>query len=234
MPLFDYKIVRSKKLSSSTTIRINEKDGVVVRAPFWVPEFSIRNFVNDRADWIVNQLQKVKTKKIDAKKYVPGETHLFFGREYPLEVSHSTIPTRTKVLLHEEKILVTIFVGHDEEKKRNEIKDGILRWYLEEGIGVITEKVNFYSSKLNVTYGRIDLKKVSSIWGSCSASNNLSFNRKLVMAPHEIVDYVVIHEACHMIQRNHSSRFWSLVAKLDPQYREHRRWLRDNHHLLSI
>lgn len=207
---------------------------MVVRAPFWVPEFSIRNFVNDRSDWIVNQLNRIKSRKVSDKKYESGEKHLFFGQEYPLELAHSELPTRTKVRLLENKIHVTVFAGHADIQKKKEIKEGILRWYLEEGIGVITEKVNFYSEKLNVSYTRIELKKVISIWGSCSASNNLSFNRKLVMAPHEIVDYVVIHETCHMIQRNHSSRFWALVAKLDPQYREHRRWLRDNHHLLSI
>ncbi|PIP85683.1 hypothetical protein COW83_03000, partial [Candidatus Collierbacteria bacterium CG22_combo_CG10-13_8_21_14_all_43_12] len=75
---------------------------------------------------------------------------------------------------------------------------------------------------------------VSSIWGSCSPSNRLCFNRKLIMAPHEVVDYVVIHEVCHLVHRNHSSRFWGLVAKLDPKYKEHRRWLYRNHSLLSI
>lgn len=234
MPQFEYKIVRSRSLTSSTSITVSEKRGVIVRAPFWVPEFSIKNFVDERSAWIVNQLRHINLKKIADKKYEEGEHHLFFGKEYPLSFALSESPTRTQVSLVEDKMQVKIFSGHENEKKQSETKEAILRLYLEEGIGVITQKVNFYSEKLNVSYTRIDLKKVSSIWGSCSAGNNLSFNRKLVMAPHEIVDYVVIHETCHMIQRNHSSRFWSLVAKLDPYYREHRKWLRDNHHLLTI
>lgn len=221
-------------MTSSTTITVSEKRGVVVRAPFWLPEFSIKNFVEERSGWIINQLKKVNSKKVSPKIYKEGERHLFFGREYPLSILNEDKPTRTEVSLLEEKISVKIYSGHAEDKKQSEIREGILRWYLEQGIGVITEKVNIYSEKLDVTYGRIELKKVSSIWGSCSARNNLSFNRKLVMAPHEIVDYVVIHEVCHMLQRNHSSRFWSLVAKLDPNYRTHRKWLRDNHHLLTI
>lgn len=205
-----------------------------MRAPFWIPDFSIKKFVEERSSWIIAHINRLNSKKTSVRTYKEGELHLFFGREYPLAFLHHSLPIRTKAAIAENKLLVTIYEGHDEAKKQLETQDAIVRLYLEEGIGIITEKVNFYSAKLNVSYSRIELKKVSSIWGSCSASNNLSFNRKLVMAPHEIVDYVVIHETCHMIQRNHSSRFWALVARLDPNYRQHRRWLRDNHHLLTI
>lgn len=234
MPQFEYNIVRSKKITSATTITISEKKGVIVRAPFWVPEFSIRNFLEDRSAWVMSQIEKLEAKKKPPKSYEEGESHLFFGREYPLKFNQLEIPARTKVAILEGTMQISIYSGHNAERKRIEIREAILRLYLEEGVGIITQKVNQYCDILGVVYTKIELKQVSSIWGSCSASNKLSFNRKLVMAPHEIVDYVVIHEVCHMIQRNHSSRFWALVAKLDPNYMQHRRWLRDNHSLLTI
>ena len=127
MPQFQYQIERSRKLTASTRITISEKKGVIVRAPFWVPEFSIRNFVEERSDWIMGQLARINKKKIQDKKYEEGELHLFFGKEYPLTFDHSTTPTRTQVSIFDEKIIVKIFSGHETEKKKSETKDAILR-----------------------------------------------------------------------------------------------------------
>ena len=204
-----------------------------MRAPFWLPSLAIQKFVEDKLDWITKHLKNAKP-KVPPKKYTEGEKHLYFGKEYPLKLSSATTPIRTSAELVGDSILIRLYQGHVGEKKHAEIKDGLLRWYLETGISVITEKVNFFSEKVGVGYSRIDIKKVSTIWGSCSPANRLSFNRKLIMAPHEVVDYVVIHEVCHLVHRNHSSRFWGLVAKFDPKYKEHRRWLYRNHLLLSI
>jgi len=233
VPPFPYKIIRSKKLTTGTTISVHPEKGVIVRAPFWMPSFAIQKFIDEKTGWILRSLAKIKP-TVSTKKYQEGEKHLYFGEEYPLKIKLICQPVRTSVEMAEGLILVSLYYGHIEEKRDIEIKDGLLRWYLETGISVITEKVNLYTEKLGVNYSRIDIKKVSSIWGSCSPSNRLCFNRKLIMAPHEVVDYVVIHEVCHLVHRNHSSRFWGLVAKFDPRYKEHRRWLYRNHSLLSI
>lgn len=230
---FQPKIIRSRSLSSGISISVHPERGVVVRAPFWVPGSVIQKFIEERSDWIRKHLAKVGPKGAE-KKYIDGEMHLYFGREYPLRLVPAAVPIRTSVELDEDSIRIDLYHGHEGAKKNSEIKEGLLRWYLETGISVITEKVNRYTGAIGVDYSRIDIKKVSSIWGSCSPGNRLCFNRKLIMAPHEVVDYVVIHEVCHLVHRNHSSRFWGLVAKFDPQYKEHRRWLRRNHHLLII
>ncbi|KKT40434.1 MAG: hypothetical protein UX47_C0001G0031 [Candidatus Collierbacteria bacterium GW2011_GWA2_46_26] len=220
-------------MTSATTIRVHPDGGVIVRAPFWLPAFSIQKFVDEKTDWILRSLARTKP-SVSAKKYREGDKHLYFGREYPLKIKTVDRPTRTLIELAEDCIVVCLFRGHSEDKRIAEIRDGLLRWYLETGISVITEKVNVYTEKIGVNYSRIDIKKVSSIWGSCSPSNKLCFNRKLIMAPHEVVDYVIIHEVCHLVHRNHGSHFWGLVAKFDPKYKEHRRWLYRNHSLLSI
>ncbi len=233
MSQFEYKVIRSKRVTAGATISVHPERGVTVRAPFWLPAFAIKKFVEEKSDWIIKHLS-VNTPKSPEKKYEPGENHLYFGREYPLTLRHRDHPGRTSVEIAGEVLVATIYKGYEGEKRRTEIQDGILRWYLETGIQVITEKVNYYSEQIGVEYSRIDIKKVSTIWGSCSPDNKLCFNRKLIMAPHEIVNYVVIHEVCHMVHRNHSSHFWGLVAKYDPRYKEHRRWLHRNHLLLSI
>ena len=86
----------------------------------------------------------------------------------------------------------------------------------------------YYAPRLGVAYGRISVRRQRSKWGSCSAKGNLNFNCLLLLAPESVLDYVVVHELCHRREMNHSKRFWALVEGLCPDYREARRWLREN------
>ena len=232
MPNIEYKIIRNRRLTGNISLKIKNGE-VVVQAPFWVPKTIIQNFVDSKESWIKSVLAKTKPAEPN-KNYFDGENHLLFGKSYTLERILSDIPTRTTVVTEGSLLRITLYKNFDEAKKVQEIKDALLRFYLEKGIGYLTEKVNFYTETLGVTYTKIEIKKVSSIWGSCSAKNVLSFNRKLVMAPYEIIDYVIIHEVCHLRERNHSSRFWGLVFKYDRYYKDHRRWLQQNSALLTI
>jgi len=77
-----------------------------------------------------------------------------------------------------------------------------------------------------VTYGRITIRNQKTRWGSCSSKGNLNFNCLLMLAPPEVLDYVVVHELCHRMEMNHSKRFWSLVETVLPDYREQEKWLK--------
>jgi predicted metal-dependent hydrolase len=81
---------------------------------------------------------------------------------------------------------------------------------------------------LGVDVKRITLRDQRSRWGSCSNRGTLSFNWRLVLAPHDVLDYVVVHEVCHLVEHNHSARFWKLVEKRRPSYRDSKRWLDDH------
>ena len=81
---------------------------------------------------------------------------------------------------------------------------------------------------LDVTYARITLRDQRSRWGSCSSKGALSFNWRLVLAPHDVLDYVVVHEICHLVELNHGTQFWKLVEKRRPSYRESKQWLDDH------
>ena len=90
----------------------------------------------------------------------------------------------------------------------------------------IPRRVAVYAGKMGVTYSRIRIKDQKTLWGSCSSRKNLNFNWRLVMAPGEVLDYVVVHELCHLKHMNHSAEFWDCVEEILPEYREHRRWLK--------
>ncbi len=97
-----------------------------------------------------------------------------------------------------------------------------------EAKAVIVARVKHWASALDLQYGRVFVKDQRTLWGSCSGRKNLNFNWRLAAAPAEALDYVVIHELCHLREMNHSKRFWALVEAACPDYRARRKWLRDN------
>lgn len=94
--------------------------------------------------------------------------------------------------------------------------------------GVLPERVAYYAGILGVTYGTITIRSQHTRWGSCSSKGNLNFNCLLMLTPDSVVDYVVVHELCHRKEMNHSARFWALVEKILPDYRESKGWLKEN------
>lgn len=92
----------------------------------------------------------------------------------------------------------------------------------------ITKRADYFADQLGVTYNTITIRDQKTRWGSCSSKGNLSFNWRLILAPPKVLDYVVVHELCHRREMNHSPRFWALVESVMPDYKQHRKWLKDN------
>lgn len=228
-----YKVVRSSRRRFSSSISITPERGVVVSVPPWVSLGAIEDMIREKTDWINKALRKLG-KRPQTKLYVDGEKHLYFGEEYPLAVTPTAGIATARLSFLYGRFEAKVPAHHTILQQRKDLKEAMTRWYLDNGKRIITEKVNYFTKLLDVSHNRIVLKKVSSIWGSCSRKNNLNFNRKLIMAPHKVVDYVVIHEVCHLIHHHHRRSFWDLVKSLDPDYKEHIRWLKKNHHLLTI
>lgn len=97
----------------------------------------------------------------------------------------------------------------------------------EEALKVIPARVEYFARVIGVTYGKITIRNQKTRWGSCSSKGNLNFNCLLMLAPPEVLDYVVVHELCHRKQMNHSKAFWSEVEKVLPDYKEARKWLKE-------
>lgn len=92
---------------------------------------------------------------------------------------------------------------------------------------VLPEKLARYSAALGVTYGRVSVRCQKTKWGSCSSAGNLNFNCLLMLAPEGVLDYVIVHELCHRRHMDHSKRFWADVERACPEYKTHKKWLRD-------
>lgn len=120
-------------------------------------------------------------------------------------------------------------------KQRNEKNASVTKFsndeiklLVEKSKEVIPNRVEYYAQIIGVKYGRITIRNQVSRWGSCSSKGNLNFNCLLMLVPKEILDYVVVHELCHLKEMNHSKRFWNEVRNIIPDYETHRKWLKEN------
>lgn len=99
--------------------------------------------------------------------------------------------------------------------------------YIRMARDIFTWKTEYYARIMNVTYGRISIREQKTRWGSCSSAGNLNFNWRLILAPEEVLDYVVVHELAHRREMNHSKAFYAIVESVLPDYRQPKKWLRD-------
>ena len=103
-----------------------------------------------------------------------------------------------------------------------------IRDLADKALKTIPQRVAYFAQRIGVTYGRITIRNQTSRWGSCTSQGNLNFNCLLMLAPSEVLDYVVVHELCHRKEMNHSARFWAEVARVIPGYEASKKWLKDN------
>lgn len=101
-------------------------------------------------------------------------------------------------------------------------------WYRARALEAVTRQAEAWSVRMGVRYNRVFIKDQRTLWGSCSREGNLNFNWRLILAPPAVLEYVVIHELAHLVEMNHSRRFWRIVADFCPSFKTHRRWLKDN------
>lgn len=126
--------------------------------------------------------------------------------------------------------ILTLAEPNDEEQVRAALKAQLAKLALVR----IREKLNIYAPIIGVNYNRVTIRDQKSRWGSCSSKHNLNFNWKLIMAPPEALEYVVIHELCHLIEFSHSPKFWSLVGKHMPEYEYWKKWLKEHGSELGV
>ncbi len=123
---------------------------------------------------------------------------------------------------------MSISPGLEEEKERELIKEMLTKWYKDSFGDIVRERIEKYSPELNVAPAKIFIKNQKTRWGSCSTKGNINLNWLLVMTPLEIIDYVIVHELSHLKVMNHSQEFWTLVESILPDYKERRKWLKEN------
>ncbi|HEY8909316.1 MAG TPA: SprT family zinc-dependent metalloprotease [Desulfosporosinus sp.] len=205
-------------------------DGVKIVAPVSMEDAEIIHLVENKREWIFNKFDSYScrlTQKRLVREYISGEKLLFMGEDYPLRLlDHDG--QYNSVNLKDDQIQVAINKDIPQEKKREAIRKIIEQWYIARAKELIHERLELFADKISVHVNTVRFKNQKTRWGSCSQKGNLNFNWKLVMAPTHIIDYVVVHELCHLRHMNHSKEFWLLVASHISDYKVRRNWLKEN------
>jgi predicted metal-dependent hydrolase len=221
VPISIDRLIRSRRRSLALVV---EHDGsLTVRAPQRTPESQIRAFVESKAAWVARKQAEARASYVPPKQYREGEQFLYLGQTYPLTIVRTQRPALT--------LDGSLRLSRSALPKAEAT---FTRWYRAKAVEVIGARVAHYANLYGFQYGRIRISSARTRWGSCSAQGTLSFTWRLVMAPLEVIDYVVVHELVHLKHRNHSRQFWGGVAAIIPTYKEHVRWLKINGRLLTL
>ena len=147
----------------------------------------------------------------------------FAGRSLELRVELDTEAERSCIGETAEGLLL-IRAARDEAKPRELLN----AWYRGKAEALFAQRAAYWADRMGVAYREIRVKDQRTLWGSCSREGNLNFNWRVVLAPPEVLDYLVVHELAHLREMNHSRRFWAHVAAHCPGWKDHRRWLREH------
>ncbi len=217
------KIIRSKR--RTLALEVTRDASVILRVPKRTSMVHIEKLVYRNRFWIQKR-QKIaqeKYKKFIPKEFVNGEGFLYLGNTYRL-VTVDKAPTC--FLFDKEFRLSKDFVSN--------ARQIFIDWYRKQSYKKIKERLDWYSASSGFKYNSFNITNAQKRWGSCNNNDNLYFSWRLIMAPLGVIDYVVVHELCHLEEKNHSSKFWNKVSMIIPNYQDKRQWFKNNEHLLTL
>ncbi|RAL26742.1 M48 family metallopeptidase [Thermoflavimicrobium daqui] len=205
-------------------IAVEPPKQVQVIAPEGTPIPIIKQKVKSRGSWIVQKLFSFKDMEYQKlhREFVNGESFMYLGRNYSLQLILDQTLKEPVVSLYRGKLFVKT-----PTKEQRVIREAMKQWYRRKTLKKVTERVKYYSHHFKVQPTAIKVKEQQKRWASCTANHELLFNWRCVMAPSHVLDYIVVHEMCHMIHMNHSQEFWDLVALVLPDYERRKEWLKN-------
>ena len=216
-----YEVVRSARATADIVV---ERDGrVTVRAPAHLANARIEDIVDAKRYWIYKTLAEWRDLNATRvlREYRNGEGFMYLGRTYrlllvgqqdePLALKNGRFCLRRDIVDR-----------GDVTAAQAAFRD----YFTARGLERITGRVSYYAPKVGVTPAGLDVRELGYRWASCSPAGNLAFHWKCMMAPQTIIDYIVVHELCHLHYSDHAEAFWNEVDKVMPAYRVHKEWLR--------
>lgn len=206
-------------------LTVERDNRVVVRAPEGTPLERIERAVASRRLWLFEK-QRTGRKypaEPERKEFVTGEALLYLGRHYRLDVSDEPIPG-------------VQFQGTFVIARHNQAaaRDLFRCWYTARARERLIDRARHFAAALGVKYGRLLVSDLKFRWGSCTPRGNLNFNWRIIKAPSFVLDYLVVHELAHLLEPNHTPRFWTIVAVQVPRWEQAKTWLKDHGHLLEV
>ena len=228
------EFLRSRK-AIRMRLQIDREGKITLVAPRFSTSADIQSFLARHRSWTQKHLERIRKQQSLRPKpnYLPNDVFYYFGESLILEVKPSD-RKRSTLKVRENRMIVTLHKAIGREEGVRSVQKVVRDFYRQKAEEVIRDRLEHFNEHYGFHFNRVAFRDQKSRWGSCSKAGNLNFNWRLVMAPIEVIDYVVIHELCHLREMNHSRRFWALVEQTVPNHKESRTWLKENHLLLSL
>ncbi|WP_338738445.1 SprT family zinc-dependent metalloprotease [Candidatus Dehalogenimonas loeffleri] len=217
-----FLLIRSSR--RTLALEIKPDASLVVRAPRRTPLDQVRCFVEKHAEWIDRKQTIALTRpRPEPRSFIDGEEFWLLGHSYRLQVVETSSPD----VVFDGRLLLSITA-------LPRAREVIIKWYKAKAREIFRQRVAEYGAIMGCQPTIIRITSPRRRWGSCGAGGGVNFNWKLVMAPLEVVDYLVVHELAHLKCHGHDREFWSMVKRYCPDYLERQRWLKDNGYRLEI
>lgn len=216
----NFIIKRSSRRSLS--MKFVSSDELQVNAPRFMPDFLIKQFIKSNTTWIEKHLDIMNKQTQDSffPIFADNSKIPFFGEKIPLKITTDVRAKIPRLYFPNNTFHAVVHPETTEKQRKKQLHKLFRDWFMDHTKNKIEERVEEYAKKMNVTYKNIRIKDVKSHWGSCSSKKNLNFNYRIAMLPNEAIDYIVVHELCHLTEMNHSIRFWKLVEEWIPNHKK--------------
>lgn len=218
------QIIRSKRKTLALVVLPGGE--LLARAPLHLPLARIEAFVQRHAAWVEKARARAASQPglPGSQGFIDGELFPYLGQYYPLRLTPATRPA------------LALRAGEFQLAASAQSCAGNVfqRWYRAQAQRELPQRVEQLARAHAMQFARLRISSARTRWGSCSARGTLSFTWRLMLAPAEIIDYVIIHELCHLREPNHSADFWELVGKLLPDFAARRKWLKEHGARLGI
>ncbi|MBM9605682.1 M48 family metallopeptidase [Desulfopila inferna] len=231
MKPLNYTIIRrTRRKTVSIVVRPDKTVQIVV--PAALSENEIARIAERKRRWIVAKLGELGNCDFEPVEhlYLDGEFFLFMGKQYRLTVADG----RGRVNISGNRIETTVPAGLTGDDRRKYLQERLVHFFVAQALEILRKKSCDFGSRYGFEPPFVGIKNYTSRWGCCFGDGRIYFNWKIIMAPERIIDYVVIHELCHLREPNHSWKYWAVVEKIMPDWKERRIWLRRNGHSLTF
>jgi len=208
-PRVGYSLLPSKG-SKSICLRVNRDGSVTVRAPRFVTKSTVEQFIGKRTAWIVEKQKYFEQLLVlyPPKEFKNGESFQFLGRNLRLRLKHVINLKTPKCKVESGRLKLFLYAKHTELRTAAFVRK--------------------HSSALAVKSGRISVVDQKKRWGSCSRKGDIRINWRLALMPPAVIEYIIVHELCHLKVHDHSPKFWNIVKSVLPDYENRRAWLRQH------
>ena len=208
-----------------TTVFSVDGNGLVVSAPWNTSESRIRHSMSEAASWILKKLDEWSDCQPRKQRWVDGDQLEYLGRNLTLRVVADAVLIPA-VLTDEAQLQITVADPSCETR----IRDAAIAWYRRHGARNFSERIAHYALAMQLPAPKLFLSNAGTQWGSCNSKRQVRLNWRLIQAPQEIIDYVVVHELAHLMEMNHSKRFWQIVEHHFPGHVQARQHLNERGH----